>query len=368
MKKMFTLIDILPVYSEVCEIRKGQQEAIPPFSPRLCQTTSLSKFTLIELLVVIAVISILLTILLPALNLAKEKTTQIACLNNERQLLNAMNCYAANWDGDVAKYDHGWGGLQPNGSYGSYRAVHHNILYRGTDPDNSIVNHGAWMVDGLASPELYGCPATAYDNTNTASGYVRMEDAIKAYSTTHAKWFKSNCQEGSARVTNPVIGVAAYALNTHVLEGQSIWYGPWGTGKEKRKLHRLAPNFPILCDTRTTIHVVYTPHKGKGFNVAYVDGSAGFLKTTDIINEGIKNHSSFYSTYWAGYTTLPANPVDDPDFVATSWGDSRMQTGKDNSRYSEMWTIFFSIRKQKHKVFMKKIIKCLSMKEAFGFR
>jgi len=66
-----------------------------------------AAFTLIELLVVIAIIAILMAILMPALNRAKEQGRRAACLNNLRQLMLGWIFYADDNDDKIVNANTG---------------------------------------------------------------------------------------------------------------------------------------------------------------------------------------------------------------------------------------------------------------------
>ena len=59
----------------------------------------LGAFTLVELLVVISIIALLVAILLPALNKAREQAKLISCMSNVRQVGLACITYAADNEG-----------------------------------------------------------------------------------------------------------------------------------------------------------------------------------------------------------------------------------------------------------------------------
>jgi prepilin-type N-terminal cleavage/methylation domain-containing protein/prepilin-type processing-associated H-X9-DG protein len=76
---------------------------------------SRSKFTLIELLVVIAIIAILVSLLLPGLNKAKEIAKGMSCMSGIRQANMGMLSYAGDYGGympnglNLSNYINNWG-------------------------------------------------------------------------------------------------------------------------------------------------------------------------------------------------------------------------------------------------------------------
>jgi prepilin-type N-terminal cleavage/methylation domain-containing protein/prepilin-type processing-associated H-X9-DG protein len=74
-----------------------------------------NPFTLVELLVVIAIIAILMTILLPALKKTKDKTMEISCKNNLKQISTIANYYAGDYNNWLPHQGGNFGGdVAPN--------------------------------------------------------------------------------------------------------------------------------------------------------------------------------------------------------------------------------------------------------------
>ena len=104
--------------------------------------TSGRGFTLVELLVVIGIIALLISILLPTLNRARQSANAAVCLSNERQIGLAMTLYANAHNGSLPLYY--WNG--------------------DADPTGTGATDWAWLI----LPYLSGNGTSTYADTPTS--------------------------------------------------------------------------------------------------------------------------------------------------------------------------------------------------------
>lgn len=125
-------------------------------------------FTLIELLVVIAIITILVSMLLPALQKARERAKAIKCTNNLKEVELCFQYYRGDFN-DMTYYGRSGVGAAPNNYYWYLSQLISRATVRSTDNAFSYFTPGGYT----RTLDIFVCPSQApYNWLSDSAGHL----------------------------------------------------------------------------------------------------------------------------------------------------------------------------------------------------
>mgnify|MGYP001450853667 CR=1 FL=1 len=219
-------------------------------------------FTLIELLVVISIISLLISILLPALGRARDSAVSIQCAATVKQLAMAQNLYADDYKGYFTPY---WStsfnssSISPN--FGTATAWSYRL--------REYVN-GAHRYD---SKKNLMCPKIS----RTA-----IVDATTAYKQTYnvnpfMLWPKWRCRREAVLSPSTILLIGDSVISNTDSLMTSDWRLPWVTSNTSYGSYAAGSGYAEPGFRHIT--------EGESANMGYVDGHVA-LKNSDALKYG----------------------------------------------------------------------------------
>lgn len=234
-------------------------------------------FTLVELLVVIGIIAVLISLLLPALQKARQAALRTSCLSNLHQISMAVSYYAQAHRGQVP-LGYAWGRMWETArtyarvtDSGGNQAPDHT----GSNPKGNLIELGVLYPDGLiqgAGGKVFFCPA----ETNATFSYGTIAGGANYWPPVGwgTKYFPQEY---------PTIQYVGYGVRPVLswqgreTEGGPVYHStlPGPLPKLRDYSHKAIVSELITPD----ISGIERRHRN-GVNVLYGDGSARFISLT----------------------------------------------------------------------------------------
>jgi prepilin-type N-terminal cleavage/methylation domain-containing protein len=264
-----------------------------------------SAFTLVELLVVIGIIAVLVAILLPALNKARQAAVRVQCLSQMRQCYMDLRLYATNAR-DRVPIGYAWSDKSQSDFVWDTSSTSHFGSYGGPT-QIGLVQAGGYIKNG----RIWYCP------TVTTPGKKKYNTT---YSEAGGNWSLINAWPPGLYSNNPTrLGYWARPTtywptynDLFASNPAKNWFGAYVPGNIPHfsKLKSVA----LLSEGVNNLRSTRARH-GAGQNVVYADGSGSFVPEAayrDNMNNAANppHHNSRYFIF-----NDPTNPKTDHNYV-----------------------------------------------------
>ena len=141
-------------------------------------TQKRKAFTLVELLVVIAIIALLLSVLMPALNLAREQARSVICGNNLRQIGVAIQGYTDSYDGKLPFVHDPDLPVVP---YRRYAPPWYGAIAKSLGWDTTTDDHGFVTLENMRKRSILQCPSARKRFKNTFGDFTTLGPETVTY-------------------------------------------------------------------------------------------------------------------------------------------------------------------------------------------
>ncbi len=255
----------------------------------------MNRFTLIELLVVVAIMAILASLLLPGLSRAREKTQQVVCLSNQRQIYLSLATYAQDFDGrpplwNDFTFQHG-SLIYASGAVGDvYTGA--GLLYKTGQLGDTVVSGQSGQIGPFYCPkavaDLRGAQATY-----AARGWSWYSEPIFWGVRGWNLGSRPNGRLNSTYSYRYAVG-PTNAIN---FQAEGVWWGFWGGTPPIPRLETGGGEVSLWhCELSFFKPIFNRGAHGQGTNSLYADGHA---KWVDVNLASIANDAYLgFQWYW----------------------------------------------------------------------